>query len=210
MFGIENYVGFLVAGIVLNITPGSDTIYILTRSIAQGRKAGYFSVFGIVTGALVHTIFAALGLSVILAHSPALFQVIKYAGVAYLVYLGFMMLIAKKSIFEINRKDYKPQRLVKIYRQGFLTNLLNPKVALFYLAFLPQFINPGQNYGPIPFLILGFTFMTTGTIWCLFLAYGASLVTQTLRNNNKIGFIMQKLSGFVFIGLGINLLLKTK
>lgn len=208
ILGIENYIGFLIAGIILNITPGNDTIYILTRSIAQGRKAGYYSVLGIVSGAAIHTLFAALGLSVILMQSSLLFHIIKYVGVAYLAYLGIIMLVSKKQIIEINCGESNQQSLRKVYRQGFLTNLLNPKVALFYLSFLPQFISAGENYGPLPFLILGFTFMTTGTLWCLFLAYGSSKISQTLRKNDKIGFFMQKLSGLVFIGLGLNLLAK--
>ena len=210
IFGIENYWGFIVAGIILNLTPGNDTIYILTRSIAQGRKAGYYSVFGIVSGAMVHTIFAALGLSALLAQSALAFSIVKYIGVIYLVYLGIKMLLSKKQIFEIDSLNYQPKNLLKVYKQGFLTNLLNPKVALFYLAFLPQFISPEKTNGAIPFLILGITFMTTGTIWCLFLAYASSLITGTLRKNDKIGSVLQKLSGFIFIGLGIKLLLGKK
>jgi len=206
MFGIENYIVFLIAGVILNLTPGSDTIYILTRSIGQGKKAGYFSVFGIVTGGLIHTVFASFGLSIILAKSALAFSIVKYCGVTYLIYLGIKMIVDKSSIFENNDTKIERLDLKKIYRQGVLTNVLNPKVALFFLAFLPQFINPDYVQGAIPFLILGLTFMTTGTIWCLFLAYSSSLITGTLRKNNKIGKVMQKLSGLIFIGLGLKLL----
>jgi len=205
MFGIENYFGFLIAGIVLNLTPGADTMYILTRSIAQGKKAGYYSVYGIVTGGLIHTIFASFGLSIILAKSALAFTIVKYCGVAYLIYLGIRMLMDKSNSFESN-KTIEKLDLIKIYKQGVLTNVLNPKVALFFLAFLPQFINPDFAQGAIPFLILGLTFMITGTIWCLFLAYSSSLITGAMRKNNKIGKIMQKLSGLIFIGLGLKLL----
>lgn len=206
MFGIENYLGFIVAGIILNLTPGADTMYILTRSITQGRKAGIYSVLGITTGGLVHTVFASLGLSIILAKSATAFAIVKYVGVAYLVYLGIKMIIDKKNSFDGNSSKTVNENLRKIYRQGVLTNILNPKVALFFLAFLPQFINPDYASGTLPFMILGVTFMTTGTLWCLFLAYAASLITKTLRENDKIGMIMQKISGLVFIGLGIRLL----
>ena len=206
MFGIENYIGFLIAGIILNITPGSDTMYILTRSIAQGKKAGYYSVYGIVTGGLIHTIFASFGLSIILAKSAIAFSIVKYVGVAYLVYLGIKILIDKSNVFENDKSKIVSMNLTKIYRQGVLTNLLNPKVALFFLAFLPQFINPNYTQGALPFLILGLTFMTTGTMWCLFLAYSSSLITGTLRKNDKIGKIMQKLSGLIFVGLGLKLM----
>ena len=206
MFGIENYIGFIIAGVILNLTPGSDTIYILTRSIGQGKKAGYFSVYGIVTGGLIHTMFASFGLSIILAKSALAFSIVKYCGVAYLIYLGIKMIVDKSSIFENNDTKIERLDLKKIYRQGVLTNVLNPKVALFFLAFLPQFINPEYAQGAIPFLILGLTFMTTGTIWCLFLAYSSSLITKTLRKNDKVGKVMQKLSGLIFIVLGLKLL----
>jgi len=206
MFGIENYVGFILAGILLNLTPGADTMYILTRSISQGRRAGYYSVLGIGTGALIHTTLASFGLSIILAKSAFAFNLIKYMGVAYLVYLGIRMIIDKNNLFDNKNQKMETTDLFRIYRQGLLTNLFNPKVALFFLSFLPQFINPHFANGPIPFLILGFTFMTTGTLWCFFLAYSASLISQTLRNNDKIGKIMQKVSGFVFIGLGLKIL----
>lgn len=207
MLGIENYWGFVIAGIFLNLTPGADTMYILTRSVAQGRKAGYYSVFGIITGAMLHTTFAALGLSVILAKSAMAFTIVKYLGVAYLVYLGIKMIIEKNNVFDSETHHLGQSSFKKIYRQGIFTNLLNPKVALFYLAFMPQFINPDLANGALPFLLLGLTFMTTGTIWCLFLAYSASFMTKTLRNNDRIGKRMQKLSGMIFIGLGIKLLI---
>ena len=206
MLGIENYIGFLVAGIILNITPGADTMYIITRSIAQGKKAGYYSVFGITTGGLIHTLFASLGLSIVLAKSATAFMIVKYTGVAYLLYLGIKMITEKQNIFDSNNSNIEPASLKKIYGQGVFTNVLNPKVALFFLSFLPQFVNHETVTGPLPFLILGITFMTTGTLWCLFIAYASSAITSTLRDNRKIAGIMQKVSGAVFIALGIKLL----
>lgn len=206
MYGIENYFGFLVAGILLNLTPGADTIYILTRSISQGKRAGIYSVLGISTGVLVHTILASFGLSIILAKSVFAYNLVRYVGVAYLFYLGVRMIIEKNNLFDNKDQKIEGASLLKIYWQGMLTNVLNPKVALFFLSFLPQFINPACTTGPLPFLILGFTFLTTGTLWCFFLASSASLVSKTLRNNDRIGKMMQKISGIVFIGLGIKLL----
>ena len=208
MFGIENYLGFIAAGIILNLTPGADTMYILTRSISQGRKAGIYSVLGISTGCLIHTILASFGLSIILAKSATAFAIVKYAGVVYLVYLGIKMILDKKNSFENNSSQIDSIDLKKVYKQGVLTNVLNPKIALFFLAFLPQFINPNYASGFLPFIILGFTFMTTGTLWCLFLAYTASFITKTLRKNDKIGLVLQKISGLIFIGLGIRLLMQ--
>jgi RhtB (resistance to homoserine/threonine) family protein len=206
MYGIENYFGFLVAGILLNLTPGADTIYILTRSISQGKRAGIYSVLGISTGVLVHTVLASFGLSIILAKSVFAYNLVRYVGVAYLFYLGVRMIIEKNNLFDNKDQKIEGTSLLKIYWQGMLTNVLNPKVALFFLSFLPQFINPACTTGPLPFFILGFTFLTTGTLWCFFLASSASLVSKTLRNNDRIGKMMQKISGIVFIGLGIKLL----
>lgn len=206
MYGIENYWGFLVAGILLNLTPGADTIYILTRSISQGKRAGIYSVLGISTGVLIHTMLVSLGLSIILAKSVVAYNIVRYVGVAYLFYLGVRMIVEKNNLFENRDQKIASTSLIKIYWQGLLTNVLNPKVALFFLSFLPQFINPEYANGAMPFIILGLTFLTTGTLWCLFLASSASLVSKTLRDNDRIGKIMQKVSGIVFIGLGIKLL----
>jgi len=208
MSGIENYLGFIIAGIIMNLTPGADTIYIITRSIAQGKKAGIYSVLGIGSGAIIHILLAGFGLSVLLAKSILLFNIVKWIGASYLIYLGVRMLLDKSKLFANEKAEFEKIDLWKIYRQGFITNVLNPKVAIFFLSLLPQFIKPEYVDNSIPFLILGLTFLTTGTIWCLFLAYSASFMTDTLRKNERIGEIMKKVSGFVFIGLGLQLLIK--
>lgn len=187
----------------MNVTPGTDTMYIVGRSISQGKKAGIYSVLGISTGALVHTFLAAIGLSAILATSAILFTVVKIIGAGYLIYLGIRMLIQKSSSFHI--KDTKSMSIKKIYTQGLLTNVTNPKVALFFISFLPQFISVDNSYGPLPFILLGLTFVMTGTVWCLTVAIFASFATKKLRNNPKIEFILNKLTGVIFIGLGIKL-----
>ncbi len=213
MFGIENYWGFILTGILLNITPGSDTMYIITRSVSQGNKAGLYSVLGIVSGILVHTVLAALGLSIILAKSPLAFTLVKYIGASYLCYLGFKMLKSKtKSVITEGLTDDEKLAQTKsldykqIYKQGILTNTFNPKVALFFLAFFPQFIDPSYAHSTLSFLILGLTFAVTGLIWCLCLALLASRFSQKLRENPTIESILNKISGIVFIGLGIKLL----
>ena len=205
MWGIENFTGFLLVGIALNITPGSDTIYILTRSVAQGRKAGLVSVLGISTGCLVHTLCAVLGLSLILAHSVTLFMVVKYLGAAYIAYLGLKMILGKNDFLEDGQAINHGADLARIYRQGVLTNVLNPKVALFFLTFLPQFVDPANTYGPLPFLLLGGTFVFTGTVWCLCLAFSASFMTSALRSNRRLGLWVQRISGATLVGLGVHL-----
>lgn len=214
MFGIENYLGFILAAILLNLTPGTDSMYIITRSVSQGNKAGLYSVLGIVTGILVHTVLAALGLSIILANSPLAFTIVKYIGASYLCYLGFKMLTSKsKSILSDslpnNGKLVQAESLNyrRIYKQGILTNTFNPKVALFFLAFFPQFIDSNYTYSALSFLILGLSFAITGFIWCLCLALLASKFSANLRKNPSIEVLLNKISGAVFIGLGVKLLI---
>ena len=213
MFGIENYLGFIMAAILLNITPGSDTMYIITRSVSQGQKAGFYSVLGITSGALIHTLLAALGLSVLLANSPIAFLIVKYVGASYLCYLGFKMLTNKQAPLITNSLQdnkniatTKPLNHWQIYKQGVLTNTFNPKVALFFIAFFPQFIEPSYAHSMLSFLVLGLTFATTGLIWCLCLALLASKFSKKLRENPVIESVMNKISGVVFMGLGVKLL----
>ncbi|MEI4828345.1 LysE family translocator [Bacillus sp. FJAT-53711] len=204
MYGIINYEVFLITGILLNLIPGADTMYIVGRSISQGRKAGVYSVFGIITGSLVHTLLVAFGLSIILTKSIILFNAIKIIGVIYLVYLGIRMIVDKTNVnFQANVSSKLNIR--KIYIQGLLTSLTNPKVALFFIAFLPQFINTKAS-SPISFIILGLTFTITGLLWCLFIAYFSSYVTKKLRGNEKIGMVLNKITGMIFIGMGLKLL----
>ncbi|HBX23658.1 MAG TPA: LysE family translocator [Desulfotomaculum sp.] len=203
MFGIENYVLFLLSGIILNITPGSDTMYILGRSISQGSKAGIMSAMGISSGSIIHTLLASFGLSVILAKSIIAFNILKYVGAAYLIYLGIKAILSSSDTFILN--EAKINNMSTIYFQGMLTNLLNPKVALFFIAFLPQFVSANNNYGSLPFLLLGITFITTGTIWCIMLAICSASATEKLRDNKKLLTLMKRCAGIIFIGLGLKL-----
>lgn len=178
-------------------------MYIVGRSISQGRKAGVYSVFGIITGSLVHTLLVAFGLSIILTKSIVLFNTIKVIGVIYLVYLGIKMILDKTNVaFEASSNKLN---IRKIYLQGLLTSLTNPKVSLFFIAFLPQFIDTKAS-GPMPFIILGITFTVTGLLWCLFVAFFSSYVTKKLRGNQKVGIILNKVTGLIFIGMGLKLL----
>lgn len=204
MFGIVHYEMFLIAGIILNITPGPDTIYVLSRSIAQGRGAGIYSVLGITSGCTVHTVLAALGLSVILAQSAMAFMLVKMAGALYLGYLGVTTLLAKNNTLVSPTEHVMTNK--SAFLQGLLTNVLNPKVALFFISFLPQFIDPRNSYGLVPFILLGITFLTTGTLWCLFLVLCSSRVTTLLRQSNKTSNIMNKICGGIYLLLGVKLL----
>lgn len=207
MYGIENYYAFVVTAIILNITPGADTIYILTRSISQGQKAGVISVLGIVSGAFIHVILAVFGLSAILAKSIVVFTIVKWIGALYLLYIGVQLLFSKSSLFKMEEKSNSvEENYFRIYRQGLFTNLLNPKVALFFLSLLPQFIAATHINNSFPYLLLGFTFIATGTIWCMFLALFSSKMSEVFRSTPSISKWLSKISGSVFIGLGLQLL----
>ncbi len=206
MYGIINYEVFLLTGILLNLIPGADTMYIVGRSISQGRNAGIYSVYGIISGSLIHTLLVAFGLSIILTKSLLLFNIIKIVGVIYLVYLGIRMLLDKSNVnFSAAAAESNKQNISKIYMQGLVTSLTNPKVSLFFIAFLPQFIDKKAS-GPIPFIILGLTFTFTGLLWCLFIAYFSSHLTKKVRGSAKIGTVLNKITGVIFIGMGLKLL----
>jgi RhtB (resistance to homoserine/threonine) family protein len=204
MFGIHDFGLFLVTGILLNLTPGPDTLYILGRSLSQGRRAGVASVLGISTGSLVHTLAAAFGLSAVLAASPAAFAVIKLAGAAYLVYLGVRMLLTRSG-GSVTPSGFSSAGFRAVYRQGVLTNVLNPKVALFFLALMPQFIAAESTEKIAAFITLGLCFITTGTLWCLCLAVFSARLGEKLRRNPRVADILNRVTGGVFIFLGVRL-----
>ncbi|MVM30162.1 LysE family translocator [Spirosoma sp. HMF4905] len=207
MTGIIHFETFLLTGILLNLTPGNDTIFILTRSISQGKKAGIVSALGIGTGSIIHTVLAAYGISIIIAKSILLFTIVKYAGAVYLLYMGYNMLTDKRPLTTSTIAETKTTDYYKIYRSGIITNVLNPKVALFFIAFLPQFIDPTVQNTILPFLILGITFITTGTIWCLVLATFSSVIFTKLAGNKKVASYINKICGVSLIGLGIKVAL---
>jgi RhtB (resistance to homoserine/threonine) family protein len=206
MFGVHDFALFVSAGILLNLTPGPDTVYILARSIAQGREAGVASAFGISVGSIFHTCAAALGLSAILATSAVTFGAIKMIGGAYLVFLGLKMIFDRRKQLSL-ATNFRRRTASAAFRQGILTNVLNPKVALFFLAFLPQFIDPASNQKVVAFLFLGFTFVTTGTIWCLILAWFASAFSERLRRNETISQWLNRTAGALFVCLGMKLVI---
>jgi threonine/homoserine/homoserine lactone efflux protein len=205
MLGIHDFSLYILACILLNITPGQDTMYIVGRSVSQGKRAGVLSVLGIMTGVLVHTLLAALGLSVILATSALAFAIVKYAGAVYLIWIGFGFLVRQNNASLPADSSAIVPRSWKIYRQGVLTNVLNPKVALFFLSFLPQFVSVRTEVVFAPFLILGLVFFTTGSIWCMFLVYGSTWLSMCFRRRASAGGVLKKLTGLLFIGLGIRL-----
>ena len=199
---------FVLSGLLLNITPGPDTLYIIGRSSTQGWRAGAVAALGIGAGTLVHICAAALGLSAILAASATAFTVVKFIGAVYLLYVG-IVLIRSASAVQASPRTVVPRSATirGIFIQGFLTNVLNPKVALFFLAFLPQFVAPEAHSKPLAFLFLGAIFDVNGTIWNLLVAWSTARLSGSLAPNAAFKRWFNRCVGGVFIFIGIRLAL---
>jgi len=204
VLGIHDYWLFVLAGVLLNLTPGQDTFYILGSSIAQGRRVGVASALGICSGCVVHTLAAAAGLSAILATSATAFTIVKLVGAGYLIYLGIRFILARDQSASISAHE-APRQAWKAFRQGVVTNVLNPKVALFFLAFLPQFIDPASPTKVAAFIALGLTFIATGTTWCLFLAIAAAPVRRFFAGHPRAYTRLSQAAGTLFVALGVRL-----
>lgn len=205
MFDIVHYPLFVLTAVTLNLYPGPDTLYILGRSVSQGRGAGIVSALGIGSGAVVHTLLGAAGLTAIVVTSATAYQFVKWAGAVYLVWLGLAMLLSRPE--GPGRIDSASRTLGRIYLQGVVTNVLNPKVALFFLALIPQFIAPGAVHPGLAFLVLGLTFVATGTLWCLFVAVAAGTVHRRLAGTGRSAIWLKRLGGGLLAGLGTRLAL---
>lgn len=202
---LDNYLLFVFASILLCIVPGPDMIFLLSRTIAQGKKAGIAAAVGINVGAYVHLFAAILGISAILASSAYAFTVIKWLGAAYLVYIGIKILFSSQGGIIIDGSDVKKQNYSNIFWQGFLSDVLNPKVAIFFLAFLPQFIKPGSDNKTLQVLFLGVTVNVIAILINIVIVYFSSILTNRLRENKKISGRLNRIMGSVFILLGLKL-----
>lgn len=201
MFDPSQLIVFVAAAAALLIVPGPAVIYIVTRSIDQGRLAGIVSVLGIGLGTLFHVIAAALGLSAILMSSALAFNVVKYLGAAYLIYLGVRKLLSKETAFL--PEHIQKQKLSRIFTQGVVVNILNPKTALFFFAFLPQFVDPGRGSVPIQMLLLGLIMLTMGLFSDGAYAILAGTAGNWLRTNRHFLHAQKWITGTVYIGLGL-------
>lgn len=208
MFGIHDLWLFVISGLLLNVTPGPDTLYIVGRSSTQGARAGIVAALGIGTGALVHVCAAALGLSALLAASAAAFTTVKIIGAAYLVYVGISLIRSKGPAQSLQVSANSRQTSMRgIFLQGFLTNVLNPKVALFFLAFLPQFVSSSAESKPLAFLILGVIFDWNGTIWNLLVAWSTARISKRLAAAGWFKTWFNRCVGSLFVFVGIRLAL---
>jgi RhtB (resistance to homoserine/threonine) family protein len=212
MAGIDNYWAFILAAIVFSMTPGIDTFFVLNRSVAQGRRSGFFSTLGISTGVLVHTFIAAIGLSALIAQSAIAFTIIKYLGAAYLIYIGVSKLVQRTT----DGPEVEGPIAVRSstgwqdYRSGVLTNVLNPKVGLFFIAFFPQFIRREMLESYAPFLVLGVTYALIALVWLLALSWLAGSVSHRLRETPAFSRWMDRTAGAVFVALGAKVAVGTK
>lgn len=205
---IHNFLVFALASLMLNITPGNDMLYVASRSAGQGSKAGVISALGISTGCLVHLAAAVVGLSAIIAQSAMAFNIVKYVGAGYLIYLGVKALSTKTNALKVKQSDelttYK-----KLFFQGVITNILNPKVALFFLAFLPQFIDLSQPKPEFQILLFGSWFNFSGTVVNVIVALLFGKLGSLLNSSSFIKW-QEKITGTILIALGIKVALSSR
>ena len=206
---VHNFWLFVLAALALNITPGNDMLYVISRSAGQGVKAGIISSLGIMAGCMVHILAAVIGLSAVIARSAMAFNIIKYAGAVYLVYLGLRSLLGKKNRFVLTQvKDKKSYK--RLFIQGAVTNVLNPKVALFFLAFLPQFIEAGSHNAPWQILFLGTWFNISGTLVNILVALLFGKLGCWLSRSPRFLQWQERVTGTLLIALGIKVALSSK
>lgn len=205
MFGIVNFDLYVVATIIFIITPGMDTIFVLNSSLGENRKAGIFSALGVNAGILVHTLFAAFGLSILLAQSAMAFMCIKYLGAAYLIFIGLKVLLSKTKTLDLKQMSNTDADLWSNFRRGLITNVLNPKVALFFLSFFPQFVGHDAIGGSLPFLLLGITYVALGIVWYISLVLFVNLFADRLKNNPSFYTYINRVSGLVFVLMGVKI-----
>ena len=208
MFGTHDLWLFVLSGWLLNVSPGPDTLYIVGRSTTLGWRAGAIAALGIGAGTLVHIFAAALGLSALLSASAAAFTVVKLVGAGYLLYVGVTLIrSANAKPSPASTAGPRAATMRGIFLQGFLTNVLNPKVALFFLAFLPQFVGSEAASKPLAFLLLGVIFDVNGTIWNLGVAWSAARLSSRFASGAQFKRWFNRCIGGVFIFIGIRLAL---
>lgn len=205
MFDTTQIIMFLSASIVLAVTPGPDILYVLTRGITQGRKAALFAALGFNIGVIAHTLFAVIGLSAILRTSALAYQCVKYAGAAYLIYIGIQTFRSRRQTSVEGAADIASPRA--IFKQTIIANILNPKVALFFLAFLPQFVDARNGSPEIQMIVLGALFMLAGFSVFSMVALFSGFIGDKLRQNPRFESRMKAVAGSVLVGLGLSLAL---
>jgi threonine/homoserine/homoserine lactone efflux protein len=208
LFGTHDLLLFILAGWLLNITPGPDTALIVARSTQMGLKGGATACAGVAAGIMVHITAAALGISALIAASATAFGIVKFLGAGYLIYIGVRMMLTRRVGDDTAPVSLKtPLTLTKVFRQGFITNALNPKVALFFLAFLPQFIDNSAPSTALAFLFLGVVFNINGTIWNLMVAWITARAASLVRGGKTFQRWIDCTIGAMFVAFGVKLAL---
>ncbi|WP_347555553.1 LysE family translocator [Robbsia sp. KACC 23696] len=240
MFGITHFSLFVLSCIALSVTPGPDSAFIVARSVSDGQRAGLASALGIITGCCVHLSLTVLGLAALLAASVQAFTIVKWVGAAYLIWLGIRMLITRQAARASATTSASPTAdtrrgaaelmsvgatspaspavadrgaavsVRRLFWQGFVTNLLNPKVVLFFVAFFPQFVEPGLGDKRLAFLALGLVFISISLVWNTGLAVVAGSLTRRVEANPQIKRWVDRAVGSLFVGLGVRLALVTR
>ncbi len=200
----EHFGTFLIAAILLNVAPGPDHIYILSRTLAQGRLYGFISSFGVCSGALIHVLAAAFGFSLIIQSSPIAYSVLKYTGAFYLLWLGIKAFKVDTFKLDQNADSKNPPTLLKVYLQGIMVDVLNPKVAIFFLVFLPPFIPDNTSYRLGIFIFLGSIVVFIGILYEAFLIIFSDYFLGNLLKNSKMVHYLNYVMGLIFICIAVN------
>lgn len=203
MEGIVDLKFFIISSIIIIIAPGPDFIYVVTRGISDGNKAGVISAFGISAGLLMHTLFAAFGLSAIIQASRIAYLIVKYLGAGYLIFIGIKALLSKNEIYEL--KNDTISKNSNIFKQGILTNVFNPKAIVTFMAFLPQFVNVHVSHSIVHFAVLGLILSTIAVIWFGFVGYFVGIFGVIVKRNKIIQNGIKYISSSIMILLGLKL-----
>jgi threonine/homoserine/homoserine lactone efflux protein len=207
MLDPELYALFLMAALLLTVAPGPDTLFVLGATLGGGTRGGLLASAGILTGLLVHITFAVVGVSVLITASPLAFDALRWTGAAYLIWIGVPLLL--RAWRNESRAALSETTVIsrRVYWQGAATNILNPKVAVFYVAFLPQFVSPELGHAPLQLLLLGLTHWVIGMPYLAAVAVASGAIAGWLRRSQRVRRVLDGVSGLLFIGLALRLLL---
>ncbi|AXX85830.1 transporter, LysE family [Malaciobacter marinus] len=209
MIELSNLYMFIITSFLLCIAPGPDNIYVLTQGMTKSKKAAIITTIGLCTGLIIHTSAAAFGISMIFKTSQIAFDIVKYLGVIYLLYIAYQVYKHRNEPLNLDTKASKKD-LKALYFKGFLMNILNPKVSIFFLAFLPQFVSVQNGNVPLQMIILGLIFMGLTIILFSLIGIAGNLLSEKLLNNPKIVKYMNILTSFVLVSLGVKLALSQR
>lgn len=207
MLTATQFLTFLPAAILITLTPGPDNLMVLGLGMSQGRRQGMVFGLGCASGCITHTLLAALGVSALIAASPTAFLLLKLAGGGYLIHLGWQALRSRGQAFEqpAAPAEHSPS-LLHLFLKGLFANAINPKVVMFFLAFLPQFVQPQQGQPGLQTLLLGLAFTLQAAVLFGMLGYGAGAIGRQLARSPKAGLWLDRIAGSIFVALGLRLI----